>query len=566
MLSLLLYLTRMLEKKEKRALKTYCMLSLLTPVVDLASISMLLPILSRFTGTEHASKELIFVTFGMAALVVFKGSFELYKNWISNRLVYSGAQQLSVKLYELIMKEDILAHNGRGAVQSITLLRTDSAVGMQMLVMSVNLAGSALALAGFSAMLIVIAGRLGFFFCICFFLCMAVMYFFYKRHMDQYGKEKRKQEIRLNAQITVTYGVFKELKLSSESKPAALKQYERHSQKFAQTEGDYLFKTTLASVFLNNFFQASLFFLLAFGMMLEIRLTEILAEVIVFVTLLMRMLPMGSGIVRGLHRIEFGRKSCISLCDALEKWNEIKENEKNNEQMRKKKITLAEGIKIRGLTFAYQEGRNIFADASMDVPVGKSVAVIGPSGSGKSTLLDLLLGLLQPQKGSIWYDDYDVVSKTDGQGACRGLLGELVSYIPQTIYLNGGTVRDNVAFFAEQADEERVREALNVAQVLEDVEKLPQGIYSLLGEAGSVISGGQRQRIALARALYKKFELLLMDEATTALDIETEMAVMDAIRQTKGDKTILLVTHHRSLADACDLVYKIEDQKLIRLR
>ena len=95
---------------------------------------------------------------------------------------------------------------------------------------------------------------------------------------------------------------------------------------------------------------------------------------------------------------------------------------------------------------------------------------------------------------------------------------------------------------------------------------MPAGLHTVIGENGSVISGGQRQRIALARALYKDFEILIMDEATAALDMETEKAVMDSIRHVKGDKTLLMVTHHMSLADECELLYKIENQKLIRVR
>ncbi len=134
--------------------------------------------------------------------------------------------------------------------------------------------------------------------------------------------------------------------------------------------------------------------------------------------------------------------------------------------------------------------------------------------------------------------------------------------------MNGETVRNNVALLSNQAeiDEERVAECLKCAQIWEDVAKMPEGMHTLIGENGTAISGGQRQRIALARALYKKFELLIMDEATAALDMETEKAVMDGIRQVREDKTLLIVTHHMSLAKECDIVYKIQDRKLVRIR
>lgn len=95
---------------------------------------------------------------------------------------------------------------------------------------------------------------------------------------------------------------------------------------------------------------------------------------------------------------------------------------------------------------------------------------------------------------------------------------------------------------------------------------MPQGMDTVIGENGTAISGGQRQRIALARALYKDFEMLVMDEATAALDMETEKAVIDSVRQVKGSKTLLMVTHHMSLADECELLYKIENRKIIRIR
>ena len=125
-----------------------------------------------------------------------------------------------------------------------------------------------------------------------------------------------------------------------------------------------------------------------------------------------------------------------------------------------------------------------------------------------------------------------------------------------------------MAFYEPEGkvDEERVRQCLRYAQIWEEVRKMPAGLHTVIGENGSVISGGQRQRIALARALYKDFEILIMDEATAALDMETEKAVMDSIRPVKGDKTLLMVTHHMSLADECELLYKIENQKLIRVR
>lgn len=118
----------------------------------------------------------------------------------------------------------------------------------------------------------------------------------------------------------------------------------------------------------------------------------------------------------------------------------------------------------------------------------------------------------------------------------------------------------------EEIDDARVIECLKCAQIWEDVQNMEDGVHTLIGANGITLSGGQRQRIALARALYKDFELLVMDEATAALDMETEKAVIDSIRQIKENKTLIMVTHHMSLANECDVVYRIEDKKIVQVR
>ena len=221
---------------------------------------------------------------------------------------------------------------------------------------------------------------------------------------------------------------------------------------------------------------------------------------------------------------------------------------------------------MEGLCFRYPNGKQIFENASIHIPAGRSTAVIGPSGGGKTTLLDLLLGLLRPQGGHIWYDDFDLVEGRDGQGPCRGDVGAVVSYIPQTVFLNDETVRGNVAFMAAEEDEERIIRCLECAQIWGDVREMPEGLDTIIGQNGTAISGGQRQRIALARALYKQSEILIMDEATAALDVDTERAVIDAVRQMRGQKTLLMVTHHLSLAEVCERVYRLENRRLVRVR
>lgn len=565
MLSMFLYLIAILDIKGKRTLSIYSILSIMTPIVDLFSISMMLPIMNQLVGAANVSKDFVVLVLGMNILIILKGIFELYKSKILNELLYNGVHHLSIRLYELLMKEDLLKHNHREAMQAITMIRGDSVACMRLLINGIDILSASLTAGAFCAALVAVAKGIGLIGCCGFFLCVTFVFFFNRRNMKVYGEERRKYEIRLNAQITVSYGMFKIFKID-ECWKSAMRRFKKYGEKYAQMQEKFLYRNTTVGVFLNNIIQAVFFFGMLLGVMLEINLTSVFAETIVFVTLLVRMLPIGSSIVKSLHSVEFERRACESLRKNMEEYEKIKRQEGVCEGQRQKRISLSEGLRIRNLTFSYREGIDIFTDMSVDLPAGKSIAVIGPSGVGKTTFLDLVLGLLVPQQGNIFYDDYDIVTETDSQGKCKGMLGEIVSYIPQTIYLNGETIRNNVAFFADEIDDERVRQSLAVAQVLEDVDKLPEGIYSLIGEHGAAVSGGQRQRIALARALYKDFELLVMDEAMAALDMDTEKAVIDSIRAVKKNKTILLVTHHMNLANECDQIYKIENQKLVQVR
>ncbi len=174
-------------------------------------------------------------------------------------------------------------------------------------------------------------------------------------------------------------------------------------------------------------------------------------------------------------------------------------------------------------------------------------------------MADIILGLLVPQSGEV--EAAGVSIYTD-----LGKWAQVIGYVPQSIYLIDDTIRNNVAFGVEEIEEEKVKEALRQAQLLEFVEKLPQGMDTKVGERGVRLSGGQRQRIAIARALYHKPSILVFDEATSALDNETETAVMKSIEALQGKKTILIVAHRLSTIRNCDEIYEIADGKAIRKR
>jgi ABC-type multidrug transport system fused ATPase/permease subunit len=216
-------------------------------------------------------------------------------------------------------------------------------------------------------------------------------------------------------------------------------------------------------------------------------------------------------------------------------------------------------IEIHKLKFSYSGTQSdALADISLVIKRGDAVGIVGQSGSGKSTIVDVVLGFLKPQEGSVMVNGIDIGSNLQWWRS-------KVGYVPQSIFLTDDTLRRNIAFGLadEQIDELAVRTALRLAQLEEFVSTLPDGPSTMVGERGVRLSGGQRQRIGIARALYNNPEVLVLDEATSSLDTETEHGVMQAVQALQGDKTVIIVAHRLSTVEYCDRLYRLDAGRIV---
>lgn len=218
------------------------------------------------------------------------------------------------------------------------------------------------------------------------------------------------------------------------------------------------------------------------------------------------------------------------------------------------------GIECRGVHFRYEAGSANFTlqDVSLTIPVNSMTAVIGHSGAGKSTLIDLLMGLVQPEKGEIRVDGRPLA------GDFRFAFRRAVSYVPQDPFLFHASIRDNLRIAAPHASEDDMWEALRLAASEEFVRGLPQGLDTVVGDRGIRLSGGERQRIVLARALLRKPALLILDEATSALDPVNEDRIRQALDRLKGEMTIIVIAHRPSTIRNADQVIVLERGRVIR--
>ena len=278
----------------------------------------------------------------------------------------------------------------------------------------------------------------------------------------------------------------------------------------------------------------------------------------------MRLIPVVGGMSAKVNTVTFNKAAIDGI------YQELVSIEKNrstiNKDVRKEefsdKMDFTDRIDINCLVFAYEDASaNVLENVTFSIKRGESVALVGPSGAGKSTLADMILGILEPDSGTILADGVPIYENINGWY-------KQIGYIPQSIYLMDDTVRNNVAFgiTEENIDDKKVWEALRKAQLETFVRNLPEGLDSKLGDRGVRCSGGQRQRIGIARALYDDPEFLILDEATSALDHDTEKDVMESIDGLKGKKTLLIIAHRLSTTKNCDAVYRVENKHIRKER
>ena len=216
-------------------------------------------------------------------------------------------------------------------------------------------------------------------------------------------------------------------------------------------------------------------------------------------------------------------------------------------------------ISVKDVSLTYPDKSvPAIASVSLEIPAGTSIAFVGPSGAGKTTMIDILLGVLIPDSGSVLVSGLPpllAVAKWPGA----------VSYVPQDVVIAAGTIRENIAlgYPIAEATDELISEALKIANLDEFVASLPDGIDTQVGERGARISGGQRQRLGIARAMFTRPHLLVLDEATSSLDGETEASISEAIDAMRGSTTVVIIAHRLSTVRNADKVVYLSDGKVI---
>ena len=277
-------------------------------------------------------------------------------------------------------------------------------------------------------------------------------------------------------------------------------------------------------------------------------LVDVLPSLALFGAAAFRVLPSINRILNSSQLLRFSIPNISRLYNELQIIIPKNTNSKSS-----KKIKFKKQISLKNVSFAYPESnKKILDNCSLNIYAGECLGIVGASGAGKSTLVDNILGLFIPNSGKIIVDGQDI------QNNMRSWQDQ-IGYVSQNLFLMDTTITSNVAFgiTPEKINIKSVKKALKMAQLDEFISSLPDGMDTVLGERGVKLSGGQRQRIGIARALYHNPSVIILDEATNALDSKTEIEVMKSVLSLKGSKTIIMIAHRLSTLKKCDRIFRV---------
>lgn len=302
-----------------------------------------------------------------------------------------------------------------------------------------------------------------------------------------------------------------------------------------------------------------LIFAVAFRTIMGVDNTSFVLNIAAFAVSAFRIMPSLGRIANAVNNILFNIPALNKTYETTKMKNALENRGEILDDKNQKDFSFKKEISLKDICWRYEGGQeDTIHHLNLTIKKGDAIAFIGESGTGKSTIADIILGLFRPQQGEICVDGIDIKKMPERWS-------KMIGYVPQSVYLLDDTIRNNIAFGIDEdkIDEGKIWDVLEQAQMKSYVEKLPEGLDTMLGERGIRFSGGQRQRIAIARALYFDPDILILDEATSALDNKTEEAVMEAVDMLQGWKTLIIIAHRLSTIKKCNHVYEILDGQAV---
>ena len=511
-------------------------------------------VILELLGNPPHSKLVFFGLLFIIAIYVLKAFFLLFVNWRQNNFSNSLSKTLEDLLFKGYLNQPYSFHLNRN---SAVLLRNFSEVGQltDMTQAFIALIIEISAIIGVVGLIVFIEPKGAL--VVSLFLCILIFVFqgFTKKRISKWGEERQTFTAIKNQFLFQGLGGVKDIKLMNRGNHF-VSEYSKSNLSLSKIRIKANTLSQIPRLYIEVFAVMGLVALIL-SMLAQNKAVHVLIPTLgIFAAAAFRLIPSINRIMFFMQGIQIAKPTINLLYDEFRVLNATAFIEKESFTV----LNFKDKITLKNVDFKYAKTRNlVLKNISLEIKKGETVGFIGPSGSGKSTLIDLILGLLEPEHGEI------LIDKTPLNSNIRSWQDK-IGYVPQSIYLTDDSLRSNIAFGVDPklVDEEAVNRAVDAAQLTEFILNLDEGINTFVGERGVRLSGGQRQRIGIARALYHNPSVLILDEATSSLDNETEKGFMDAINNLKRDKTIIIVAHRLSTVSNCDKIFKLKSGKLIQ--
>ena len=381
-----------------------------------------------------------------------------------------------------------------------------------------------------------------------------VVFYFVRNLLNRSGKERLKSNQLRFIAVSEAFGAIKEVKVRGLEK-VYIQSFSNSSQNYARTIALSQVVAELPRFILEAITFGGILLIILYKMTQSGNFNNSLPVISLYVFAGYRLMPALQQIYNSLTQLAFVGPSIDKLHSDLKSLKPLNIN--HDEDV----LTFNKEINLHHIHYNYPNtSRTALKDINLTIPLKSTVGLVGSTGCGKTTTINIILGLLEPQKGTLEVDG-KVITEQNSRAWQR-----LIGYVPQHIYLSDDTVMANIAFGVEPKDInydmiKKVSKIANVHQFVTD--ELPKQYQTTIGERGVRLSGGQRQRIGIARALYHNPKVLVLDEATSALDNQTEQEVMKAINNLNKKITIILIAHRLNTVKNCDIIYKLDKGQLI---
>ena len=570
-------LDKVLSKKQKGRVAILLVMIIISALLETLGVSMILPIvtaivqpnafeentiivlLNRFFHARDINQFMIIMIVAMIAVYVIKNAYLCFLYYVQSSFISNSQYRISRDLLQIYLNKPYEFYLNADTSDILRTIYSDTTGVFSLLLMCMQLITEVVVAAFLCVSLMVVDFYMTVMIAVLLGSTTLLIAKILKPRLQSIGTESREKQSKMYGSILQSVMGIKDVKIFAKE-GFFLESYKRFGKRYYNLCRDNEVLGSIPRLLIETVSIGGVLGYLAVMIIMGHEITDMLPQLSAFAVAASRLMPCANRASNYLARIAYYKPTLDFVYENVDMPQKTGSDSEAVITHKETALSFRNMLTVKNLSFRYPNSEKyIVRNAEMEVPIGKSVGIVGPSGAGKTTVVDIILGLLQPETGEI---------RCDGENVFDHYAGWLhnIGYIPQTINLINDSIRANVAFGIEpdSISEERVWKVLEEAQLKEFVQGLPEGLDTNIGERGVRLSGGQRQRIGIARALYHDPELLILDEATSALDNDTEAAIMEAIDNFHGKKTMLIIAHRLKTIENCDLIYKVDEGKITK--